>query len=80
MPARAPSSASTTTPWSWAYSTTWRVIAMFSAKGLEEASIITEVKPPSMQLLQISKLSPWSRCRQMGRPVSMMAASTSLMR
>ena len=28
---------------------------MFSAKGLEEASIITEVKPPSMQLLQVSK-------------------------
>ena len=28
---------------------------MFSAKGLEEASIITEVKPPSMQLLHSLK-------------------------
>ena len=28
---------------------------MFSSKGLEEASIITEVKPPSMQALQVSK-------------------------
>ena len=56
MPARAPSSASTTTPWSWAYSTTFLVISMFSAKGLEEASIMTEVKPPSMQLLQVCLL------------------------
>ncbi len=32
MPARVPSSASTTTPWSWAYSTTLRVRAIFSAK------------------------------------------------
>ena len=37
-PARLPSSASTTTPWSWAYSTTFLVISMFSAKGLELAS------------------------------------------
>ena len=29
-----------------------------SAKGLDEASIITEVKPPSMQLLQVSKSGP----------------------
>ena len=36
-PARAPSSASTTTPWSWAYSTTFLVISMFSSKGLERA-------------------------------------------
>ena len=31
---------------------------LFSAKGLEEASIITEVEPPSMQLLQVSKSGP----------------------
>ena len=31
---------------------------------------MTEVKPPSMQDLQSSKLSPWSRCRAMGSPVS----------
>ena len=49
-------------------------------EGLLEASIMTEVKPPSMQLLQSSKLSPWSRCRAMGRPVSMTAASTSFIR
>ena len=39
---------------------------MFSANGLEEASIITEVKPPSMQALQVSKSGPWSRCSAMG--------------
>ena len=43
-------------------------------------SIITEVKPPSTQALQISKSSPWSRCRQMGRPVSSTAASTSFIK
>ena len=28
------------------------------SKGLEDASIMTEVKPPSMQLLQVSKSGP----------------------
>ena len=27
---------------------------------------MTEVKPPSMQLLQVSKSGPWSRCRHDG--------------
>ena len=27
---------------------------------------MTEVKPPSMQLLQVSKSGPWSRCSTMG--------------
>ncbi len=58
MPARVPSSPSTTTPWSWAYSTTLRVRAMLSSKLWEEPSIMTEEKPPSMQLLQVSKLGP----------------------
>ena len=31
---------------------------MLSSKGLEEASIITDVKPPSIQDLHSSKLSP----------------------
>ena len=47
-----------TTPWSWAYSTTLRVRAMLSSKLWEEPSIMTEVKPPSMQLLQVSKSGP----------------------
>ena len=38
--------------------TTWRVMATFSSKGLEDASIITEVKPFSMHSLQTSKESP----------------------
>ena len=48
--------------------------------SLEEASIITEENPPSMQDLHSSKLSPWSRCSAMGSPVSMIAASTSFIR
>ena len=43
--------------------------------------IMTEVKPPSMQLLQVSKSGPWSRCRAMGMlGHSMTAASTSFTR
>ena len=60
-PAKRPNSASTTTPCAWAYSTTCLVILTFSSKSWWEASIITEVKPPSTQSLQISKESPWSR-------------------
>ena len=33
---------------------------------MEEQSIITEEKPPSMQALQVSKSGPWSRCRAIG--------------
>ncbi len=35
---------------------------MFSSNEWCEPSIITDEKPMSTQLLQISKLSPWSRC------------------
>ena len=46
-----------------------------------DMSIITDVNPPSMQLLQSSKESPWSRCRQIGiSGFSMIAASTSFTR
>ena len=68
MPARRPSSPSTTTPWSCAYSTTF--LSQRDVVGLNEwcePSIMTEVKPPSMQDLHSSKVSPWSRCTQMGR-------------
>ena len=55
--------------------------AMLSSKDLLLPSIMTEVKPPSMQLLQSSKLSPWSRCRAIGiSGISCSAASTSLTR
>ncbi len=41
---------------------------------------MTDEKPPSMQLLHSSNVSPWSRCTQMGRSVSMQAASISFIR
>ncbi len=44
-------------------------------------SIMTEVKPPSMQLLQVSKGGAVIRCRTMGiSGFSMTAASTSFTR
>ena len=42
---------------------------------------LTEVKPPSMQALQVSKSGPWSRCSAMGiSGHSITAASTSFTR
>lgn len=37
------------------------VRAILSSKECFEPSIMTEVKPPSMQSLQVSKSAPWSR-------------------
>lgn len=51
-----------------------------SSKLRADPSIITDVKPPSMQVLQISKSAPWSRCSAIGISVSATAASTSLTR
>jgi hypothetical protein len=49
-----------------AASTTSFVIARFSSKGLEEASIMTEVQPASMLRLQLSTSLQWSRWRATG--------------
>jgi len=57
-PPTTPSSASTDTPFACAYSTTVFVISMFSARGLDEASIMTDEKPASIAFLQFSKLVP----------------------
>ncbi len=50
---------------------------MFSCSGNLEPSIITELKPSSIQALQISKSSPWSKWSTMSKPVSSIAASTN---
>ena len=80
IPASLPSSASTTTPLLWAYSTTCLVRAIFSSNGNLEPSIITDVNPSSTHFLHISKSSPWSRWRQISNWVSSTAASTSFSR
>ncbi len=64
MPASTPSSPSTETFWVCAYSTTFRVSAILSSYDKCEPSIITDENPISTQLLHNSKLSPWSRCKQ----------------
>lgn len=58
IPPNVPNSASTETPRACAYSTTDFVIATFSSNGFAEASIITDVKPSSIALLQLSNVSP----------------------
>ena len=42
-----------------------RVVRLYLDVVLD-ASIMTEVKPPSMDALQISKSAPWSRCMTRG--------------
>ena len=58
IPANFPSSASTTTPFECAYSTTFLVKAMFSSKSYFEPSIITDEKPLSIHILHVSKSGP----------------------
>ena len=57
------------------------VISMFSSKGLEDASIMTEVKPSvDAGLAQSQSCRRGRGAGTMGRPVSMTAASTSFIR
>ena len=56
-------------------------IGAFNVNNMEIVQGITEVKPPSMQALQVSKSGPWSRCSAMGiSGHSITAASTSFTR
>ena len=57
-------------------------IGAFNVNNMEIVQGITEAAKDlnAPLILQVSKLSPWSRWSTMGRPVSMTAASTSLMR
>ena len=54
IPANFPSSASTTTPFMCAYSTTFFVNATFSSKSYFDPSIITDVNPLSIHILHVS--------------------------
>ena len=76
VPARTPSSASTTTPLECAYSTASLVILTFSSKSKWEPSIITEEKPASIQVLIASIFGPWSKWRATSTPISSEAALT----
>lgn len=75
-------SASTTTPWSWAYSTTFLDTAIFSSNEREEPSIITEVKPAVNTGLTGFKIRAviQMECRMGSSGFSMIAGSTSLTR